>query len=492
VIVRTLLLLSLLLMPLAAAPASTLLNDQEERDPESWHRGPVRYIINAKERAFFRDLETDEERFAFIERFWLRRDPNPETAVNEYRLTFWERVVEANWRYTDSAYPGWKTDRGRIFILLGAPDEVQDHPEFDARKDDIAGRGLLRWHYKNLPVSRSLDPVTVVAFLRDNTGEYRLTTDPELNDIYFDPLRPYDRPYLRDLQENMPLVARSELATAMDLGRLQAIPSEEQALHIVLTREFYGTIPAEVAVHRFPAGPSRLYVVLTIILHKDQLTPVFRGDARELDERFRLAARMTTSAGQEHMFGESDFTVVPDPDPADPTVHFQARRLIEPGTYNLVLAAFDEEGNRAATVREDLVILPADAASPGVSDLMLASRFRDHVAGDEAPYVFGDLEVIPRDGRPLTSGDRLRVYFQVTAPPAGSETVSLSYRFERSAGAGEAFEPIGKPRQVEEPIGVQTWDVPLATFPPGVYRIVVEASAGQAMTVRTLDFEVSG
>ena len=83
-----------------------------------WLNEDVAYIITDEERAAFKRLQTDEEREQFIEQFWLRRDPTPDTLENEYKEEHYRRIAYANERYA-SGIPGWKTDRGRIYITFG-------------------------------------------------------------------------------------------------------------------------------------------------------------------------------------------------------------------------------------------------------------------------------------------------------------------------------------------------------------------------------------
>ena len=82
----------------------------------------VAYIITDEEKKIFKSLKTDDEREQFIEQFWLRRDPDPDTDVNEYREEYYQRIAYANENFA-SGIPGWKTDRGHIYIMFGKPDE---------------------------------------------------------------------------------------------------------------------------------------------------------------------------------------------------------------------------------------------------------------------------------------------------------------------------------------------------------------------------------
>ena len=87
----------------------------------------VAYIITDEERQAFKRLQTDEEREQFIEQFWLRRDPTPDTVENEFKEEHYRRIAYANEHFA-SGIPGWKTDRGRIYIVFGPPDEIDSHP----------------------------------------------------------------------------------------------------------------------------------------------------------------------------------------------------------------------------------------------------------------------------------------------------------------------------------------------------------------------------
>src|SRR4029077_19544099 len=91
-----------------------------------WLDEDVAYVITSEERAAYKALKTDEEREQFIEQFWLRRDPTPDTVENEFKEEHYSRIAYANERYA-SGIPGWKTDRGRIYILYGKPAEVESH-----------------------------------------------------------------------------------------------------------------------------------------------------------------------------------------------------------------------------------------------------------------------------------------------------------------------------------------------------------------------------
>jgi GWxTD domain-containing protein len=115
-----------------AAPRETIakpLTDKQRKKQEEklrkelegpyrrWLSEDVGYIITDEERQAFKRMTTDDEKQQFIEQFWLRRDPTPDSAENEYKEEHYRRIAYANERFA-SGIPGWKTDRGRIYITF--------------------------------------------------------------------------------------------------------------------------------------------------------------------------------------------------------------------------------------------------------------------------------------------------------------------------------------------------------------------------------------
>jgi len=92
-----------------------------------WLNEDVAYIIADEERAAFTRLATDPERARFIEQFWLRRDPTPGTPNNEFKVEHYRRISYASQRFPSQTRPGWQTDRGRLYIIYGPPDEIESH-----------------------------------------------------------------------------------------------------------------------------------------------------------------------------------------------------------------------------------------------------------------------------------------------------------------------------------------------------------------------------
>ena len=146
----------------------------------------VAYIITEEERKAFKQFNTDEEREQFVEQFWLRRDPTPDTVENEFKEEHYRRIAYANEHYA-SGIPGWKTDRGRIYITFGPPDEIDSHPSGGSYERPAAEGGgetstfpFEDWRYRYI---EGIGNDIMIEFV-DTTmsGEYHMTMDPSEKD----------------------------------------------------------------------------------------------------------------------------------------------------------------------------------------------------------------------------------------------------------------------------------------------------------------------
>jgi GWxTD domain-containing protein len=149
-------------------PESERLADAFNR----WLNVDVAYIITQSERDAFNRLQSNEEREMFVEQFWLRRDPTPGTVENEFKDEHYRRIAYANDRFSSRADTrGWKTDRGRIYITFGPPDEIDSHPEGSAAKPPYED-----WLYRFIQGIGS--NVSMEFADTDGNGEFHMTMDP--------------------------------------------------------------------------------------------------------------------------------------------------------------------------------------------------------------------------------------------------------------------------------------------------------------------------
>jgi GWxTD domain-containing protein len=210
--------------PAPAAPAGPVAQAEREQRLRAvlatpyrkWLAEDVAYIITDRERATFKSLTTDEEREMFVEQFWLRRDPTPGTVENEFKEEHYRRIAYANEHYA-ADIPGWKTDRGRIYIVNGPPDEIESHPAGGASSHPFE-----RWRYRFI---EGVGTNVIIEFVdTTGTGEYHMTLDPSGNNAMLGAPNPFGPVFTSSEPD-----ARATVVISSDRKMLIRIPIEFEA-----------------------------------------------------------------------------------------------------------------------------------------------------------------------------------------------------------------------------------------------------------------------
>src|SRR6476620_11762849 len=166
--------------------AGKLKKELMSKEHQNWLNQDVTYIITDEERKAFKLLSNEEERDKFIEAFWDRRNPNPDSEDNEFKDEHYRRIEYANDHFA-AGVPGWKTDRGRIYIVYGAPDEIQSHPSGGPYERPISEGGgqtstypFEVWRYRHLD---NIGEQVEIEFVDDcMCGAYEMTLDRSKKD----------------------------------------------------------------------------------------------------------------------------------------------------------------------------------------------------------------------------------------------------------------------------------------------------------------------
>jgi GWxTD domain-containing protein len=215
-------------------PAPSMLVAQAQVAPQStaaspyqkWLNEEVAYIITDRERADFKKLQSDRERDLFIEDFWKRRDPTPGTPGNEFKEEHYRRIAYSNDRFNDKKVPGWKTDRGRIYIQYGPPDEIDAHPNGGKYTQPAEQGGAQtvtyafeQWRYRYI---EGIGNNVILEFVDKNkTGEYRLTMDPTEKE---------DRVPQEQMEQVARDVERAERVLRMVEKQMESVPDQVKLL----------------------------------------------------------------------------------------------------------------------------------------------------------------------------------------------------------------------------------------------------------------------
>ena len=155
------------------------------RTDKAWLTEDVAYIIEPEERCAFLKLEFDDEREQFVEQFWLRRSSNPDFLENDFKEEHYRRVVFANEKF-GAEIPGWKSDRGQVYVMFGPPDTIESHASGEPtgrppeEGPETVQYSWEKWHYRYLEgIGANIDLEFVDP---EGSGDYRLTMPLEEKD----------------------------------------------------------------------------------------------------------------------------------------------------------------------------------------------------------------------------------------------------------------------------------------------------------------------
>ena len=489
---------------LAAAPAGPPKLPERYK---KWLDEEVVYIITPVEREVFLKLRTDRERDLFVDAFWKHRDPNSGTSENAFKTEHYRRLAYANqYLGRDAPFPGWRTDRGRMYVLLGEPQEIQRF---------IARPGLCDcevWFYQE-KTDQTLPAGFYLVFFREHGGgTYRLyspTRDgPQAllsgsNGVQSDTQRAYQA--LRDIDPTLAGIAmnlvpgetggalgRPSMASDMLLQRIESLPSRTVAQayarkfleykDIVEVEYSANYIDCDSLIKVFEESPGRSFVHCAI---EPQRLSVNQYETR-MSTKLKVNGRVTRLDGRLVYQYDKDVSI----DMAEARMSELSRApfdlheifLLVPGDYKLSLLVRNEASKEFMSV-ERAVRIPQGGAGLRLAQPVLGYKVSRVEASDRTIKAFriGPYQVYCQPGRVFTANDTLAVVFQLHGlPDAAARTGLVKLAFLKD---GRPFrEIVRKPSDYPDlPHALE--EVPLASFPPAHYRLRVSLIVGGAEAV---------
>src|SRR5580700_6943721 len=491
-----------------------------------WLNEDVVYIISPEERNAFLQLDTNEEREQFIEQFWLRRSSNPDLPHNDFKEEHYRRIAYANEHYA-SGIPGWKTDRGRMYIMWGPADEVDSHPTggtYDRPMEEGGGSTTTypwetwRWRYlegigENI-ILEFVDP--------SGSGEYHLTMDPSEKDALL-----HVPGAGLSLLESMGLASKTDRFTRSDGTNLPTAMGGTPASMDEFNRlELYAKVqkPPEVKF-------KDLEAIVTARIVRDQLKFTWRTDFMKVtNDTVLVPITIQVSNGQlnfqskegihsatMNVFGRvSTLTgrvvqTFEDPVSKDfPDSLFQQSLKLQsiyqkavplrPGLYRLDIVVKDVQSGNVGVVNTRLAVPRYADEKLDASTLILADQL-EHVPAKQigtGQFVLGSTKVRPRLNSDFTTSDRMGIYLQVynLKPDDKTHKSSATFQFTVKKGAEQVLqfkETSQEMKQTGDQVTIERW-LPLASLAPGKYTIEINANDGisnQSIS-KTADFTVRG
>jgi len=493
---------------------------------KKWLDEEVVYIITSHERDVFRQLQTDRERDIFVEAFWKHRDPEPATPKNEFEEEHYRRLNYANSTYGRSTpLPGWKTDRGRIHILLGPPKNIEQYTNVNGVHP------VEIWFYLGDPDLGLPTGFNVIFFKRDGAGDY----------ILYSPASDGPRSLIADSMGGFRDVSRNSGSMSDDMAAYKAL----QELEPNLARQTLSLIPNEaVQPGRESLASNRLMAAIfaspqkkvevdyadAILKYKDFIEVEYTANyissevqvqviqdetgssfvhytvepARisteeiggKYEVRFRLTGRVSDAEGRTVFQFDKDFpftlTAPELEEVRSKSISIQDVFPLVPGTYTFDILLKNVLSKEFAGAGKTVVV-PEPGGAVRMSPLLLAygAEKKSAPAGERVPFKSGDEQLLCQTRKAFSAKDSLVLYFQLYGLTDDLRTSgTLRTMFFREDK--EFLSRTGRVAADKADASV-TDSQPLVDFPPGYYQVRVSLLDGQGRETAGAkeNFEVS-
>lgn len=493
-----------------------------------WVNEDVAWIITDEERKTFNSLKTDDEREQFIEQFWLRRDPDPDTDGNEYREEYYQRIAYANEHYT-SGIPGWKTDRGRMYIMFGKPDQIESHPSGGSYDRPVwEGGGSTStypfeiWWYRYIEGVGS--DVEIEFVDPTGSGEYRIARNPNEKDaLLYTPnagltlaeqlglsskadrigngmfgnngqgqngqmfsMRAKDQPF-----EKLDLLARLQRPPKVKFNDLAALASESE-----LPKASFDVLSAGLNINLLRVTETAVLTSFTVQLENNDL--VYKESGGLPQAAINIYAKITNVAGRRAGQFEDVVTSSYTPEALEIGMQqksaYQKNVVLAPGNYKIDLVVRDVNSGKTGVIKQGFVVPKFEEGKLATSTMILASKI-EPLAGrlPSGQFVLGSLKVVPNATGEFKKDQTMGVYMQVYNVAIDQATlrpsVDIEYVVSRKDKEVMRIKEDGKSSlsTINSQQITLARLIPLKNFEPGFYDVQVTIKDNVAGTMVTTD-----
>lgn len=481
-----------------------------------WLEEDVAYVITDEEKAAFKALKTDEEREQFIEQFWLRRDPSPDTVDNEYKEEHYERIAHANERFA-SGKPGWKADRGRIYIIHGKPDEVESHPSGGSYERPFEeGGGTTTtypfeiWRYRYI---EGIGNDVMLEFVDPSmTGEYRLTIDPSEKDALMyvpgagltldeemnggDKSGRFTRTDGTRMGENAGATSRYNQFDRLQMLANVFKPPEikfKDLETIVTTKLSFNLLPFSFRTDFVRVTEQMILTPITILLqNKDLAFQEQETIHRALVHIYGVITPVTGRPGQR--FEDTISQDIPDAlfkTALENASVYQKIMPLPPGLYKIDLVLKDIHSGNVGTISQRLQVPRYPDEKLSLSSLILADLVENLPPTQigSGPFILGSHKVRPNVKDEFRRDRNLNVWFQVynLKLDEGTHKPSATIEMLITKNGQEVKKLVEQSTELSSAAAQMTLAkaLPLADFEPGQYSIQVKVTDNLTKDVQT-------
>jgi len=478
---------------------------------KKWLKQDVAYIITPEEVAAFKQLSNDEERDQFIEQFWLRRDPTPDTPENEYKEEHYRRIAYAN-EHFGAGIPGWKTDRGRIYIIWGPPDQIESHPAGGTYERPLEEGGgetstypFETWRYRYLEgVGQEVNLEFVDPCM---CGDYHLTSDPNEKDAllhtsggstYYEQMGLGNRadrmnPFAANAGPMQALQNSKEFDKLETLAKVQAPPPIKfKDLEEVVSHKInVNLMPFEVRTDYVKVTADTVLVPVTLQVKNKDITFASKDGIQR--GTVNIFGRVTGITGRVAQTFEDTVQVDVPQELLEKTMEHSSLYWkaipLRPGRYRIDVVVKDVNGDRVGTWSHGIMVPEYTDDRLAASSLILADRM-EKVASKNVgagSFVIGETKLAyphldGADGKPATfkHDQRMSLWMQVYNLQQDEKTrkpsAKIDYEIVNLANnqpvlhSTESTDTMGR---VGDQITLEK-SLALNSFPPGLYRLTVK------------------
>ena len=482
-----------------AAGAFAALSDAHTQ----FANGPAKFLMTREEAAAWKSINNDADAEAFINTFWAKRDPSPNTPANEFRAEFEARVKYADDHFTEGRTKGSVTDRGRVFIVMGSPAMVR---RTQAPTNSLGQPGSSGGIGVPQPGSESSDQKMIWVYDQAKTKAPlpAPTVQVPFVDQYGNEVWRLDRAPGVDVNAMLQKAAAAEIVNPNATGAAATQAAETTTTTTTVTKTTtttttltpgaYKTPALKTAVDTLKAAKENQYKNMTFS-YGEFITPT--GTYFVPLQLALPASAGLTADSNVTFFGEvDDANGVPVAIFEEPAkllasktdiVFDKTLTNLQPGTYHGVFGLADATGKPVSMVASEMTLKGLDKATSSLSELILSNNIYPLTAAQAPtdPYAFGGMKVVPKSDRTFTAADELWYFFELRNPGidagtnmpkvqmklslTGKTTAGKDVRMENPLADADTIELKGVPGHYG--IGQA---LPLTSFKPGDYTIKIK------------------
>jgi GWxTD domain-containing protein len=494
------------------------LNIELSKTYKKWLNEDVVWIITDEERAAFKQLSNDEERDNFIEAFWQRRDPTPDTEENEYKEEHYRRIAYANEHFA-AGIPGWKSDRGRMYIMYGPADEVDSHPSGGSYQRPMEEGGgetstfpFEDWRYRYL---EGIGQEIIIEFVDTcMCGDFHMTIDRSEKDaLKYTPnagLTLYEQMGMASKADRfntggLEQLGQGPMSNSLQtkefdrletFAKLQAPPpiKFKDLEEIVNTKLITNLMPFDVRSDFIKVTGDTVLVPITIQMKYRDITFANKDGVQR--GTVNIFGRVSTLTGRiVQTFEDTAQVDVPAellPRTAENSSVYWKALPLRPGRYKVEIAVKDVNGDRKGLWSRGIVVPEFSDDKLATSTLIVADQMEAVPTKDVSTgsFVIGVTKVRPRvapaDGKPAlfkkARDQKVNFWMQVYNLGVDDKTHKASATFEFDIVNLATNKPVVQKMESTDTMGNVGDQVTLqksiasANLPPGTYRIEIKVN----------------